>query len=124
MSQNTPKTPAPKRVLPKGFIPWKPGQSGNPGGRPKEAKAFREWCQRYMAERGMESLTVLADVAKDERVRVAALRLISEYAYGKAPQPIEGTIDTVHQHFVTVFERADVDVDAPRPEQRGAATAH
>lgn len=34
--------PKKKRTLPKGMTPWKPGQSGNPSGRPKDPEYLRE----------------------------------------------------------------------------------
>ena len=60
-------------------IPFKPGQSGNPGGRPKgiAAKA-REHTDR--------AIEVLASGLEDEdpRVRIAAAKEIIDRGYGKA----------------------------------------
>ena len=77
-----------------------------------------------MVGHGMVALGGLAESAEDERVRVAALRLISEYAYGKAPQPIEGSVEVSHRHYLAEFERADMDADAPRPELGGPTKTH
>lgn len=64
---------------------FKPGQSGNPGGRPKGYEAFREG---FRAEKDLEVirkrlLEVFTD-GKDSDVVMAA-RLWYEYGFGKAP---------------------------------------
>mgnify|MGYP001566941888 FL=1 len=68
---------------------WKKGQSGNPGGRPKEAKAFKEFCRDLMEREGVGEIPKLTH-AVDERVRLAAWRFIAEYAFGKPLQPVGG----------------------------------
>ena len=73
--------------------PFRKGQSGNPGGRPKETKAFKEWCREIMAKEGRDSLLTLAQAASDERVRLGAWRVIAEYAYGKPTQPVDATLN-------------------------------
>jgi hypothetical protein len=57
--------------------PWRPGQSGNPGGRPRRARWLREWCQIFLANHGV---AILAEAAK--RGDMTALRLILAYGYG------------------------------------------
>ena len=70
---------------------FKPGQSGNPSGRPKIAEEFRDNCRVFMAEGGWQKLK---DIVEDEkhRDRFRALELIMGYAYGKPKQGLE--IDT------------------------------
>ena len=66
--------------------PWKPGQSGNPAGRPKGvARTVRERCG------GEPTILVdmLLEIAQDEKNRPAdrtnALRALIEHGWGKAP---------------------------------------
>ena len=72
--------------------PWKPGQSGNPAGRPRGiASAVKE---RVNPE---ELVEILLGVARDERSkapeRIAAVRELADRGWGKAPAfaAIEGS---------------------------------
>lgn len=60
--------------------PFPPGQSGNPGGRPKGiaalARAHTDKAVQVLVD-GMES--------DDERVKIAAAKEILDRGYGKAP---------------------------------------
>jgi len=70
--------------------PFKPGQSGNPSGRPKVAKEFRERCREFMTETGFETLASIANSPRD-RDRFRAIELIAGYALGKPKQGVELT---------------------------------
>ena len=66
--------------------PWKPGQSGNPGGRPKDAaKAVRDAFGGSPAQ----LVALLLDIASNEKqpaaARVSALRELYDRGWGKAP---------------------------------------
>lgn len=77
----------PKNPVPKGFVPWKPGQSGNPAGKPK-TKAIRELIIKHLRE------TVKDGRFKGQKRAVEAvnrlyredLRTYFAYAFGK---PVE-----------------------------------
>ena len=69
---------------------WKPGQSGNPSGRPKIAQEFRDNCREFMAEGGWDKLKSIVEDEK-HRDRFRALELIMGYAYGKPKQGLELT---------------------------------
>jgi hypothetical protein len=57
--------------------PWRPGQSGNPGGRPRGARWLRKWCQTLLVNHGLQ---VFAAAVK--RGDLVAIRLALAYAYG------------------------------------------
>jgi hypothetical protein len=67
---------------------FKPGQSGNPGGRPKGEGRVREAAREHTDE----ALGVLVAAMQDEdvRVRIKAAETILERGWGKPPQAITG----------------------------------
>lgn len=67
---------------------FRPGQSGNPGGRPAVGKMFRERCKEFMNAEGWDHLLGLARTPSKQQL--PALELIAAYAYGKPTQPIDG----------------------------------
>ena len=73
--------------------PFKPGQSGNPNGRPK-SKPFKEAIQRALAEAGDDkaSLQAVATALVDKAMQgdVQAIEEIADRLDGKVPQGIIG----------------------------------
>lgn len=67
--------------------PFKKGQSGNPGGRPKVSKAFREECQKFMQTEGWGYLFEMART--EGRDQKPAIELVASYAYGKPRQGVD-----------------------------------
>jgi hypothetical protein len=69
---------------------WKPGQSGNPGGRPKMPDDLKKSCRR-LADLGVEKLERRMRYGRmptEDMIRFTKLML--EYGYGKPVQPLEG----------------------------------
>ncbi len=73
--------------------PWKPGQSGNPNGRPK---GIASRAREIIGDDPSQLLDVLLEIARDTEQksgdRVAALREYLDRAYGKSATfaPIDG----------------------------------
>ena len=75
-----------KNVTSPGPHRFKKGESGNPAGRPKVIKDFREACQKFLLlEGGFEKIKAFTD-SKDERVAMDALKFMTQYALGRAPE--------------------------------------
>jgi hypothetical protein len=62
--------------------PFEPGQSGNPGGRPKVIAELRELARQHTPA-AIEELARLALKARSEAVRVSAIRELLDRGYGK-----------------------------------------
>ena len=60
-----------------------PGQSGNPGGRPKDEHRVAELARSYTVE-AIETLVDLMRHGKDERVRGTAAQALLDRGWGKA----------------------------------------
>jgi hypothetical protein len=60
-----------------------PGQSGNPGGRPKEEYRVAELARSYTVE-AIDTLVELMRDGKDERIRGTAAQALLDLGWGKA----------------------------------------
>jgi uncharacterized protein with von Willebrand factor type A (vWA) domain len=69
---------------------FRPGQSGNPGGRPKVVGELQELARRHSPE-VIKELARLALKAKSETARIAAGRELLDRGYGRARQSMEIT---------------------------------
>ena len=60
-----------------------PGQSGNPGGRPKDEHRVAELARSYTVE-AIDTLVELMRDGKDERVRGTAAQALLDRGWGRA----------------------------------------
>lgn len=100
---------------------WKPGQSGNPGGRPK-SRPFKEALDRILKaagdgdpEKGLDKLAA-AMVAKAETGDVAAYKEIADRYEGKVPTPIGGTDELPAIRGFSWVEPETDDSDLAKPQ--------
>lgn len=76
---------------------WKPGQSGNPGGRPAVIREVRDIARGYTVE-AMETLAkIMGDGHAPCAARVAAAAHILDRGYGKPQQNISATVRSIKQ---------------------------
>lgn len=70
-------------------MPFQPGQSGNPGGRPKALKAVEDAARTHTEE----AIATLAAICRNkdapEAARVAAANALLDRGWGKPRQPTE-----------------------------------
>jgi hypothetical protein len=67
---------------------FQPGQSGNPGGRPKGADGVRDLARQH-TEAAVEALAHIARYGEKEAARVAAATALLDRAWGKPTQSVE-----------------------------------
>src|SRR5262249_26614863 len=74
-------------------MPWVKGQSGNPGGRPKEEVDIRKLAR----SRGKEAIDTLYKIVTDEKAppaaRIAASVALLDRGYGRPEQSFSGSIN-------------------------------
>ena len=77
---------------------WKPGQSGNPGGKSKTLEEIRSLA-KDRSRRALERIVELVE-SKDEKVDLMASREVLDRAWGKATRATEATVS-----FAGEFEK-------------------
>ena len=71
---------------------WLPGQSPNPGGRPKILEHIKTLARSH-TETAVKTLVSIAEDGKQESARVAAATALLDRGWGKPTQPIAGDDD-------------------------------
>jgi|SRR5665213_1823955 len=66
---------------------FKPGHSGNPGGRPKVIAEIRDLAREHTAL-ALETLATIAKSGKSEAAQVSAAIALLDRGWGKPTQPI------------------------------------
>jgi hypothetical protein len=75
------------KPIPKGLIPWKKGQSGNPKGRPKKLPNLDKLLIEVLGgtdDESSEAMQILRNMAKRALKSQAAADAILDRAYGKS----------------------------------------
>ncbi|RAI30901.1 DUF5681 domain-containing protein [Rhodoplanes serenus] len=91
---------------------FKPGQSGNPGGRPKTIAEVRDLARAKTAE-AINALAHIATAGESEAARVSAAVALLDRAWGRPPQAITGADGESPVAVVSRIERVIV-----RPNQK------
>src|SRR5262245_1456267 len=72
--------------------PFQKGQSGNPGGRPKEIAEVRELARQHMPAAIEALVSIMNNTKASDAARVSAANALLDRGYGKAPQHIDAEI--------------------------------
>jgi Family of unknown function (DUF5681) len=73
--------------------PFQKGQSGNPGGRPKELIGIQELARSH-AELAIATLVKVASKGRSESARVAAAESLLNRGFGRPPQALHHSLTT------------------------------
>jgi len=96
---------------------WKPGQSANPGGRPKAEVDIGRLCRAY----GTRAVDVVAELMgdSDPRIRLAAANSLLDRGFGRPSQQVtvdgDSTTSSVLQHLLAARLVATIDASNAPP---------
>jgi hypothetical protein len=72
--------------------PFKKGQSGNPGGRPKVVAEIKELARAHTGKAIETLVSIMANPKAAPAARVSAANALLDRGYGKPPQHITGEV--------------------------------
>ena len=87
-----PKTESTPKAVPSKDYLWKPGQSGNPGGRPKVVGEIRDLARLHTVTAMETLITVMTSAEAPPAARVAAAAHMLDRGYGKPTQNINSVV--------------------------------
>jgi len=92
--------------------PFKKGQSGNPGGRPKVVAEVRELAREHTQDAIKTLVDIMGDDKAHHSARVAAAKELLDRGYGRAPQDltVRGGIE---RHIIDLIQGLDSQPDSP-----------
>jgi hypothetical protein len=82
---STPKGSPRKKLLPPALAAnvWKPGQSGNPGGKGGAYYEMQRLAREFTPEAARYLIAIAADKGEDTRNRIVAMSMLLDRAWGK-----------------------------------------
>ena len=80
---------------------WKPGQSGNPSGRPRDVHRIVELARTHTVE-AIETLVAIMRAGRPDAVRVAAAEALLARGWGKPFQPVDLDGELDHRFEIVV----------------------
>lgn len=93
---------------------FQPGQSGNPGGRPKSIANALKAKYGQDGEKLLEAFDGLAFDAEDDTVRLQALKWLGDQFWGKAKETRELTGQILPMFALPAGARVNVTEDDPQ----------
>lgn len=85
---------------------WQPGQSGNPGGRPRETAELRELARQYTTEAIQTLVSIMQDKDASPTARCAAANALLDRGFGRATQGLSIETDAASFNVATALDAA------------------
>jgi hypothetical protein len=85
-------------------MPFAPGKSGNPGGRPQVAAGVRELARKHTRD-AVTTLAELMNGAQSEQARIMAANSLLDRGWGKPTQTISGDENVDREVLETACEK-------------------
>jgi hypothetical protein len=112
--------------------PFQKGQSGNPGGRPKEIAEVKELAREHMPAAINALVSIMNNPKASDAARVSAATALLDRGYGKPQQHIEAKIGSYVAWLPTPYDTAEEWAAAvkaemalqQRPKLEGGAPNH
>jgi hypothetical protein len=102
-----------------GLKPWKPGQSGNPSGRPKATHNLLELTRTYTNAAVATLAEIMQDRSEPGTTRIAAANALLDRAWGKPLQTVSGPDGqsplTMHLLAAQLISQQDIAASAAEP---------
>jgi hypothetical protein len=96
--------------------PFQKGQSGNPGGRPKEIAEVKELAREHMPAAINALVSIMNNTKASDAARVSAATALLDRGYGKAPQHIDAEIGSYVARLPRPYDTAEEWAAAVRVE--------
>ena len=101
-------------------MPWKPGQSGNPGGRPRAVGEVRDLA-REQTGTAIDTLAGICQNGRSESARVAAAVALLDRGWGRAIASTEVMLSTAAKPVELMTDQEIMERLAELDRERAAA---
>lgn len=103
---------------------WRPGTSGNPGGRPKVLAAVQALARRHTVAAIGELFRIMQN-GESDHVKLAAAKLLLERGWGQPCLPITGADGEsgIVVQVLTLTDPSEAEAPAAEPQRRPAGSA-
>ena len=97
---------------------WQKGQSGNPGGRPKENGHVRELARQHTDDAIQTLVEVMNNAQENSRARVAAAEALLNRGWGRPDSSVNvsSTVSITHEQVLATLMEDSSEQQVTEPE--------